>query len=87
MSEHVTLFQQLALGLTAVWLALAGIAFRTSRIFLAGGLIGLGLYAMAAVLSGAATLKTLGLNSGFMDKHVRIRWGLACINAGRQSCR
>ena len=59
----MTTFQQTALLLTAIWLALVVVRFRRSSIVLIGGLVAIGLYTLAALASGAVTPDELGLGT------------------------
>jgi hypothetical protein len=60
----MTTFQQIALLLTAVWLALVVVRFRRSSIVLIGGLLAIGLYTLAAFAYGIVTPDELGLSLG-----------------------
>ena len=57
----MTVFQQIALLLTAAWLVLVILFFRRSTVALAFGLFAIGLYTLAALLTGRVTLEELGL--------------------------
>ena len=54
-------FPVAALILTAAWLLLVAVRFRTSRVVLIGGLVIIGLFVLAAVLRDETTLQELGL--------------------------
>ena len=59
----MTFFQLTALALAAVWLLVTVVWFRRSRVVLAAGLLGIGLYTLIALVSHRATLDDLGLES------------------------
>jgi membrane protease YdiL (CAAX protease family) len=54
-------FQQSALLLTAVWLAIVALRYRRSTVVLVGGLVAIGLFTLASVARGAVTPGELGL--------------------------
>jgi membrane protease YdiL (CAAX protease family) len=56
-------FQQIALLLTVIWLALIVVRFRRSIMILIGGLVAISLYALAALANGATTPAEIGLSS------------------------
>jgi len=57
----MTAFQQTALLLTVLWLAMVVVRFRRSSVVLIGGLFVIGLYTLAALAAGKVTPDTLGL--------------------------
>jgi membrane protease YdiL (CAAX protease family) len=59
----MTAFQETALILTAIYIAVVVVRFRRSSIVLIGGLVALGLYTLAAVAYGEVTLSEIGLGS------------------------
>ncbi len=59
----MTHFQEHAVLLIAIWLALVGIRFRRSTAFLTGGIFAVGLYAAFAFLDHDVSLRELGLSS------------------------
>jgi membrane protease YdiL (CAAX protease family) len=59
----MTVFQERALFIAALWLVAVAVRFQRSRIVLLGGLVALGLYAFVALLAGQLSLSELGMNS------------------------
>ncbi len=57
----MTAFQQIALGLTLLWLALVALRFRRSAPVVLGGLVGIGAAALLALALGKAAATELGL--------------------------
>jgi membrane protease YdiL (CAAX protease family) len=57
----LTIFQQIALIITVVWLVLVVVRFRRSGIVLVSGILVLGLYTLLAVIFHQATTDELGL--------------------------
>jgi len=73
----VTTFQQTALFLTVIWLVIAVVRFRRSRVVLIGGLFVLGLYTLVAFVYDEVTLNELGLgipNSWLRTVGFAIAW-------------
>jgi membrane protease YdiL (CAAX protease family) len=57
----MSLFQQIALSVTALWLLLVGLRYRRSTVVLVGGLVLLGLLTAAALIVQELTLPELGI--------------------------
>jgi membrane protease YdiL (CAAX protease family) len=57
----MTMFQERALLIAALWLIAVAVRLQRSRIVLLGGLLVLGLYAVVALLAGQLSLTELGL--------------------------
>ena len=59
----MTTFQETALFLTAIYIAIVVVRFRRSTVVLIGGLVAIGLYTLVALAYGEATLSEIGLGS------------------------
>lgn len=58
----MTPFQQLALLLIAIWILIVVVRYRNSRIVLIGGLLGVALYTLSAVVEHEVSFRELGLS-------------------------
>ena len=58
----MTMFQERAVLIAALWLVAVAVRFQRSRIVLLGGLVALGLYAFVALLAGQLSLSELGMS-------------------------
>ena len=59
----MTTFQETALSLTAIYIAIVVVRFRRSTVVLIGGLVALGLYTLVTLADGEVTLSEIGLGS------------------------
>lgn len=56
----MTVFQEMAVLIAALWLVAVAVRFQRSPIVLVGGLVALGLYAFVAFLAGQLALRAVG---------------------------